>query len=461
MDSLYSIATTTSDADSSTLMIERLLKQTRANHYQSGTLKLLLLKAVNLYNSGKFDIALKETYNIEQEVRETKDFAKISHLLALRANCYGNLFYFDKSKNCLKESTFYAEKIKDEDEKYNCLGRIYRLTSLNIKTNTSVPVNNDSVMYYRKKAYNVQLLIKRKHSNQGLVVDAAAVGELYLEAGRLDSAKSYFLIAQKLVKITKAYKFGIEPIYGLGVIFDKQNQTNSALAYFNSGLKMSQKAKRIGNIKRGYQLLSALYNKMGDKKMAQDYANKFAMITDSIANAHKKASTITADLIIKDNETLHSKSKKNYMLIIAIAAIVILLTTIAFVLLRKKYFKSVKTHKEEKNLLNKKFDDLQVDKLSDEILKEINGLVKTNDAAFYSKFKEHHPIFIHKLTQKSPDMLASDLDLCAKLKLGFNTKEIAYYSKSSQRAVESRKYRIRKKLGLSPDDDMGTWVMNL
>lgn len=106
MDSLYSIATTISDADSSTLIIERLLKQTRANHYQSGTLKLLLLKAINLYNSGKFDIALKETYNIEQEVRETKDFARISHLLALRANCYGNLFYFDKSKNCLKESTF-------------------------------------------------------------------------------------------------------------------------------------------------------------------------------------------------------------------------------------------------------------------------------------------------------------------------------------------------------------------
>ncbi|WP_421945175.1 helix-turn-helix transcriptional regulator [Pedobacter sp.] len=166
-------------------------------------------------------------------------------------------------------------------------------------------------------------------------------------------------------------------------------------------------------------------------------------------------------MIIKDKEIFQAKSERNYLTIIVCIIIFLSITILAFLRLRKRHTKSIKTHKEEQSLLNKKFDDLQVDKLSEDVLKEISSLVKTNDPAFYAKFKEHHPIFIYKLTQHSPDILSSDLDLCAKLKLGFNTKEIAYFSRTSQRAVESRKYRIRKKIGLTTDDDLATWIVNL
>ncbi|WP_421945174.1 hypothetical protein [Pedobacter sp.] len=59
IDSLYFIARDMTDLDSSELMIEKLLKEIRASNYNSGTINLVLLRAVNLYNSGKFDQALK------------------------------------------------------------------------------------------------------------------------------------------------------------------------------------------------------------------------------------------------------------------------------------------------------------------------------------------------------------------------------------------------------------------
>ena len=59
VDSLYLVARDMTDIDSSDALIEKLLRETKASNYTSGTIKLVLLKCGNLYNSGKFDEALK------------------------------------------------------------------------------------------------------------------------------------------------------------------------------------------------------------------------------------------------------------------------------------------------------------------------------------------------------------------------------------------------------------------
>lgn len=99
------------DIDSSDTLIEKLLRETKASNYTSGTIKLVLLKCGNVYNSGKFDEALKVISQIEPEVREAKDFPSLSNLLALKANCFGNLLFLDKCKKYLLEAKCYAEKI--------------------------------------------------------------------------------------------------------------------------------------------------------------------------------------------------------------------------------------------------------------------------------------------------------------------------------------------------------------
>ncbi len=332
---------------------------------------------------------------------------------------------------------------------------------MNIENNKTVPVNLDSVLYYRKKSYNIQQFISNKKLKNALVIDASLLGTFYLNKGQLDSAKHYFEASNALAEKLKLLKLSIESFLGLGQIYTKRNETDSALLYYKTALKIAQKGKRVGNIKASYRLIAQLYEKLGDKDNAKNYASMYAAITDSIAAANKVSSQVTAEIILAEKETHHEKSRMTYVTLIVAAIIAVIASILAFFHLRNKHSNSVKTHQQEKTLLNRKFEELQVDKLSEDVLKEINNLVKDNDPSFYAKFKEHHPVFIYKLTKHSPDILSSDLDLCAKLKLGFNTKEIAYFSKTSLRAVESRKYRIRKKIGLSTDDDLATWIVNL
>lgn len=69
--------------------------------------------------------------------------------------------------------------------------------------------------------------------------------------------------------------------------------------------------------------------------------------------------------------------------------------------------------------------------------------------------------FIKKLLCISPNLVASELNICVLLRLNFDTKEIARYTKSSVRSIEGKKYRIRRKLGIPSDEYINIWMINI
>lgn len=96
-----------------------------------------------------------------------------------------------------------------------------------------------------------------------------------------------------------------------------------------------------------------------------------------------------------------------------------------------------------------------------EELKEIVKLAIANNPAFMIKFNEFDPDFCKKILQKAPHLVATETEFCVMARLNFETKEIARYTKSSVRAVESKKYRIRKKLEIPSDQDFNIWIANI
>ena len=94
-------------------------------------------------------------------------------------------------------------------------------------------------------------------------------------------------------------------------------------------------------------------------------------------------------------------------------------------------------------------------------LKEIVELAINNNPAFLTKFNEFDTEFSKNLLNIAPKLVASEIEFCALLKLNFDTKEIARYTKSSIRAVEGKKYRIRKKLGIPSDKDINVWMTRI
>jgi DNA-binding CsgD family transcriptional regulator len=81
--------------------------------------------------------------------------------------------------------------------------------------------------------------------------------------------------------------------------------------------------------------------------------------------------------------------------------------------------------------------------------------------AFEAYFDSSHQRFIERIRRKYADMTAGDLRICCLLRMNLSTKEIASILNISVRAVELRRYRLRKRIGLDSDTNLADFLMNV
>lgn len=101
------------------------------------------------------------------------------------------------------------------------------------------------------------------------------------------------------------------------------------------------------------------------------------------------------------------------------------------------------------------------EELSDESLKDLLMSISLNDVVFLEKFQRIFPHFKKNLFDHTKVSLStSEFTLCAIMKLGLTTKEISIHTNASLKAIEGRKYRLRKKLNIPSDVDFTLWFSN-
>ena len=119
---------------------------------------------------------------------------------------------------------------------------------------------------------------------------------------------------------------------------------------------------------------------------------------------------------------------------------------------------------EIKNELEKQKEDLGA-RYPARYLQRLTTLIDkniTNDndwEMFEALFDQAHENFFKRLKQSFPDLTQSDLKLCAYLKLNLSSKEIAPLLNISIRGVEIRRYRLRKRLSLTSDNNLVEYIM--
>ena len=75
---------------------------------------------------------------------------------------------------------------------------------------------------------------------------------------------------------------------------------------------------------------------------------------------------------------------------------------------------------------------------------DLAQLAYNKDPSFCNVFKSKFPDFERKLLGINSSLKPLDIEVCIYIKLNFSTKQIAQLKNVSVRAVEGRKYRIRK-----------------
>jgi DNA-binding CsgD family transcriptional regulator len=97
-----------------------------------------------------------------------------------------------------------------------------------------------------------------------------------------------------------------------------------------------------------------------------------------------------------------------------------------------------------------------------EIIHDLENQTKQNIWNEFDKiFKNIHSDFYSKLLQICPDLTATEIKTAALLKLNLTTKEIASIAFKSEGGVKTTRYRLRKKLGLTGDEKLIPFLMQI
>ena len=85
---------------------------------------------------------------------------------------------------------------------------------------------------------------------------------------------------------------------------------------------------------------------------------------------------------------------------------------------------------------------------------------KSDRILFDSYFNSAHQDFIKQFSLQYTDITPGDIRLCCLLRMNLSTKEIASLLHISIRAIELRRYRLRKKIELDNDKNLVEFLMN-
>ncbi|HYX07983.1 MAG TPA: triple tyrosine motif-containing protein, partial [Bacteroidales bacterium] len=117
------------------------------------------------------------------------------------------------------------------------------------------------------------------------------------------------------------------------------------------------------------------------------------------------------------------------------------------------------TLRRQKLQLGTRFPDKYYATLVDKI--DRNIVNKDDWNVFEMNFERAHEQFLNKIKKTYPELTASDLRLCAYLRMNLTSKDIAPLLGISVRGVENHRYRLRKKMEVSNDESLTDFILSL
>ncbi|MEO9802013.1 MAG: hypothetical protein ABJF04_02145 [Reichenbachiella sp.] len=253
-------------------------------------------------------------------------------------------------------------------------------------------------------------------------------------------------------------------------------------------------------LKDAYELKSAWHEKSGTYDEALKTYKVYKTLADSLFNERMTAQinemTTKYNTEKKEREIeqlKHQEKISNLTKLLMVAAMVALVIIGALIYSRQQKAKQLAQYKlekaqqeieyqeqelmtftlslaQKKNLLHDiKESAKPVRQLEDANLqlKKINSSIKNgwnvekDWEEFRSRFEKIHDTFFSQLIKLGPTLTPYDLRMCAYLKLSLSSKEIAALLNIKVSSVEIQRSRLRKKLNLTQDENLGTFILKV
>ena len=443
----------------------------------------------------KYEEAAENFKLYENKIRQAQGLATVNDNLALIALKKGDLneakAYFTTSFSLRKDTN------KTEDIIYSNFGflKIYMIEDNSFKINSQFS-EIEKLFESEKNNYSPEQL-STSYLLRNYAYAYSLMGEYYKSKENYSSAIDYFNQAKILLK-----KFPVEiPALDVNIAesYLAQNQWDKAKISAQSNLRKIKGSFFRGEKKRNFKVLEKVYQKTADNSnliRVKDSLIEMASI-GAVLNLGDKFNELESNILLakKRAELNESKIMYNIYLFILIIGSTILLFSLFSLRLNfnlqkekaekisaeKKYIESRLEHKRIE-LINKsnyisqrnknlnyildsleKINSTKKDESTTIIKEKIAFLLKSDSVnnRFEKQFEDVYPNFFKDLIEKSDRLSQNDLRLCAYLKMNQNTHEIAQLSGVSVRTIESQKYRLKKKLNLSKEENLISFLMKL
>lgn len=460
-------------------------------------------------NFAKNGLNLKAIENFNSALELT---TKSDTLAVLIKNEIGNVYF--SMKNYASSKKLYSEALEQSKKIKFLRGKGIALALLgNIEEKKG---NYLEALKLQKKSLEIFTKIKDK---QGIANVKLNIGSIYEDLNQFPNAHEYFLSAHQLLKGKNNYTEA-DLLNNLGDIFRKQNQTDSALFYSLKSLELAKKINQPKLLESAYKDLAKTYSIIEDYRKAYEYrlkSNEYKEIVlknqnarqlnilQTVYDSHRKEAEIK---LLKEQNKVNLVNQK--LLIVIVLCIIIVSTILGYIYQKRiktqqkiqKYKQRIlKAELEKKQALEKSLqNDIQLktasltkyslhlsqknkiltDISSDlkkisirsnidyksklkNISKDIDFKLKHDDQwiDFNNLFNEIHPDFSKQLTQISTEKLSSsEIKLAMLLRLNLTSKEIAEILNVTPDSVRVARYRLRKKLPISPKEDLVNFMLH-
>lgn len=366
--------------------------------------------------------------------------------------------------------------------------------------------NHDEAFYYLNKA----LPYFERISNQNVIAYILMMkGKSFAATGNAEKAAAAFKESLSLNEKTNNQNNTGDVLKEMGYLSLKNQEYPRAVEYFNRALALVEKNGNYQQLEMLYEGLVQASKATGDFEIALKYEQKVTVCKDSLSSASARLKTnellvkYDSEMTEKEVALLKAERRNQIMIVILLISLVSLIVVLVFLLMvryktkvklskteqvaleatlqsRNETERSLKSELEFKvkeltsftlHLIHKKEMLVAIREEIEEIRSKAEGearvklgrimatisLSQRQDKDwdnFKLYFEQVHQGFFDNLHAMHPELNANDLRLCALIKLNLDTRQIASVMDIAPESAKVARHRIRKKLGLTNNDDL-------
>ena len=379
------------------------------------------------------------------------------------------------------------------------------------------------IYYFDKKNYNLALdyfqksyqIYKKFKKTDALGDVNFAIGEIYLNQYKYNKAYKHLKKAEALFEKAGVPDYKAEAESKLALLFLKQKIKDSALKYLKKAELLSHSQSLLFK-KKLLQIEMDYHKTFGNCTIAYEKSLELNKINDSIHTLNlqdainKKLLQFKLNKMKSENIQLKQKrtidklnNKQMKITALSMSGISVLLFVTLYLFLKKrkkeKEISGLKLQKSElekqeiknnlksnerqltgftlhmmqKNLILKDLLDYikkaekakninTAAKIREFKIKLINAINSDQDwETFEIYFEKVNPNFIKNLKQKHPNLTSKEIKLSIMIRLNMDIKETASTLNVEPNSVRMARYRLRKKLGLSSNDNLHEYMLGV